>query len=258
MTYIDTHAHLYVDQFDEDRDDMIKRAIDSGVTKFFLPNIDMDSIPKMEQLVKDYPGTCYSMMGIHPCDVAKEWEKQLEEVKTHYKKGQHIAIGEIGIDLYWDKTLQKEQTESFRAQINWAKDEELPIVIHCRDAFDEIFEVLDQENDERLFGVFHCFTGTEEQANRILNYGGFKLGIGGVVTFKNSGVDKAIQNIDLEHIVLETDAPYLAPMPFRGKRNESSYIPYIAKKLSDIHGISEEEVGRITTKNALEVFKIKS
>lgn len=258
MTYIDTHAHLYVDQFDEDRDDMIKRAIASGVTKLFLPNIDMASIPKMEQLVKDYPNTCYSMMGIHPCDVTKDWEKQFEEVKTHYKKEHHIAIGEIGIDLYWDKTLQKEQTESFRAQINWAKDEELPIVIHCRDAFDEIFEVLDQENDDRLFGVFHCFTGTEEQAQRILNYGGFKLGIGGVVTFKNSGVDKAIQNIDLEHIVLETDAPYLAPMPFRGKRNESSYIPYIAKKLSDIHGLSEEEVGRITTQNALEVFKIKS
>lgn len=258
MTYIDTHAHLYVEQFDEDRDEMIKRAIDSGVSKLFLPNIDMHSIKKMEQLVVDYPGICYSMMGIHPCDVEKDWQKQFEEVKIHYKKGHHIAIGEIGIDLYWDKTLQKEQTESFRAQINWAKDEELPIVIHCRDAFDEIFEVLDQENDDRLFGVFHCFTGNEEQAKRILNYGGFKLGIGGVVTFKNSGVDKAIQNIDLEHIVLETDAPYLAPMPFRGKRNESAYIPYIAKKLSDIHGVSEEEVGEITTKNALEVFKINS
>ena len=258
MTYIDTHAHLYAEQFNEDRHDMIKRAIDSGVTKLFLPNIDIESIPKMEQLVKDYPGTCYSMMGIHPCDVAKDWEKQFEEVKTHYKKGHHIAIGEIGIDLYWDKSLQKEQTDSFRAQINWAKDEELPIVIHCRDAFDEIFEVLDQENDARLFGVFHCFTGTEEQAQRILNYGAFKLGIGGVVTFKNSGVDKAIQNIDLKYIVLETDAPYLAPTPFRGKRNESAYIPRIAKKLSDIHGISEDEIGRITTNNALEIFKINS
>ncbi|RFC55590.1 TatD family hydrolase [Brumimicrobium aurantiacum] len=258
MTYIDTHAHLYAEQFDEDRAEMIQRAIDSGVKKLFLPNIDLASIPKMEQLVEDYPGICYSMMGIHPCDVAKDWEKQLEETKKHYKKGRHIAIGEIGIDLYWDKTLQAEQTASFRAQINWAKEEELPIVIHCRDAFDEIFEVLDQENDERLFGVFHCFTGTEEQAKRILNYGGFKLGIGGVVTFKNSGVDKAIQNIALEDLVLETDAPYLSPTPFRGKRNESSYIPLIAKKLSDIYGISEEKVGEITTKNALEVFTIKA
>jgi TatD DNase family protein len=258
MTYIDTHAHLYVDQFDEDREAMIQRAIDSGVSKLFLPNIDISSIKKMEQLVVDYPNVCYSMMGIHPCDVAKDWEKQFEEVKTHYKKGHHIAIGEIGIDLYWDKTLQAEQTASFRAQINWAKEEGLPIVIHCRDAFDEIFAVLDQENDDRLFGVFHCFTGNEEQAERILNYGGFKLGIGGVVTFKNSGVDKAIQNIDLKHIVLETDAPYLAPTPFRGKRNESAYIPYIAKKLSEIHSISEEEVGRITTENALEVFKINA
>jgi|SRR5690554_575004 len=258
MTYIDTHAHLYTDQFDEDREMMIQRALDSGVNKIFLPNIDISSIPKMEQLAKDYPEMCYSMMGIHPCSVIKDWKTQFEEVKTHYKRGHHIAIGEIGIDLYWDKTLQKEQTESFRAQINWAKEEKLPIVIHCRDAFDEIFEVLDQENDEQLFGVFHCFTGNKEQAQRILNYGGFKLGIGGVVTFKNSGVDKAIQNIDLKNIVLETDAPYLAPSPFRGKRNESAYIPYIAKKLSEIHSISEEEVGKITSQNALEVFKIKA
>jgi len=232
--------------------------LDSGVNKIFLPNIDISSIPKMEQLAKDYPEMCYSMMGIHPCSVIKDWKTQFEEVKTRYKRGHHIAIGEIGIDLYWDKTLQKEQTESFRAQINWAKEEKLPIVIHCRDAFDEIFEVLDQENDEQLFGVFHCFTGNKEQAQRILNYGGFKLGIGGVVTFKNSGVDKAIQNIDLKNIVLETDAPYLAPSPFRGKRNESAYIPYIAKKLSEIHSISEEEVGKITSQNALEVFKIKA
>lgn len=258
MTYIDTHAHLYVDQFDEDRDAMIQRALDNGVRKLFLPNIDLSSIKKMEQMVLDYPDVCYSMMGIHPCDVQKDWKTQFEEVKTHYKKGHHIAIGEIGIDLYWDKSLQAEQTASFRAQINWAKEEGLPIVIHCREAFDEIFEVLDQENDERLYGVFHCFTGNEEQAQRLLNYGGFKLGIGGVVTFKNSGVDRAIKNIDLKHIVLETDAPYLAPSPFRGKRNESAYIPYIAKKLSDIHGINEEEVGRITTQNALTVFNIKA
>lgn len=258
MTYIDTHAHLYLDQFDEDRDEMIKRTQANGVDKIFLPNIDISSIKKMEQMTVDYPNVCYAMMGIHPCSVVKDWEAQFEEMKTYFKKGHHIAIGEIGIDLYWDKTLQKEQTAAFKAQINWAKQEGLPIVIHCREAFDEIFEVLDEENDDRLFGVFHCFTGTEEQAQRILNYGGFKLGIGGVVTFKNSGVDKAIQNISLEHIVLETDAPYLTPTPFRGKRNESSYIPYMAKKLSDIHGISEEKVGEITTNNALDIFKINS
>lgn len=257
MTYIDTHAHLYSEQFDEDRDEMIQRAFKSGVNKLFLPNIDLDSIKGMEALVKKYPGQCYSMMGIHPCDVVKDWKAQLEETKKHFIKGHHIAIGEIGIDLYWDKSLQIEQTEAFTAQIRWAKSEKLPIVIHCRDAFDVIFEVLDRENDDDLFGVFHCFTGTEDQAKRIINYGGFKLGIGGVVTFKNSGLDKSIKNISLKHLVLETDAPYLAPAPFRGKRNESSYIPKIAEKLSNIYGISEIKVGEITTKNALEIFQIE-
>lgn len=256
MTYIDTHAHLYAKAFEEDREEMIQRALDEGVTKLFLPNIDEESVAGMEQLVKDYPGVCYAMMGIHPCDVQKDWQTQLETIKKHYKKGHHIAIGEIGIDLYWDKTLQQEQTDAFRAQINWAKSEKLPIVIHCRVAFDEIFEVLDDENDADLFGVFHCFTGTEEQAHKIINYGGFKLGIGGVVTFKNSGLDKEIKNIDLEHLVLETDAPYLAPSPYRGKRNESSYIPKIAEKLSNIYGVSEVEVGRITSANALQIFKV--
>lgn len=256
MTYIDTHAHLYAKAFEEDREEMIQRALDEGVTKLFLPNIDEESIAGMEQLVKDYPGVCYAMLGIHPCDVQKDWQTQLETIKKHYKKGHHIAIGEIGIDLYWDKTLQQEQTDAFRAQINWAKSEKLPIVIHCRDAFDEIFEVLDDENDADLFGVFHCFTGTEEQAHKIINYGGFKLGIGGVVTFKNSGLDKEIKNIDLKYLVLETDAPYLAPSPYRGKRNESSYIPKIAEKLSNIYGVSEVEVGRITSANALQIFKV--
>lgn len=256
MMYIDTHAHLYVEEFDKDRDVMVQRAIDNGIGKFFLPNIDLNTIPKMEQMVLNYPGVCYSMIGIHPCSVVKDWQTQFEAVQSHYKRGHHIAIGEIGIDLYWDKTLQKEQTESFRAHINWAKEEGLPIVIHCRNSFDEIFEVLDQENDDRLFGIFHCFTGNKQQAQHILNYGGMKLGIGGVVTFKNSGIDKVLQDIELKHIVLETDAPYLAPVPFRGKRNESAYIPHIAKKLSNIYSISEEEIGRITTENALELFKI--
>lgn len=256
MTFIDTHAHLYAKEFNDDRDEMIKRAIDKGVTKLFLPNIGLSSIEEMEKLVENYPGICYSMMGVHPCDVEKDWKTQLDKIKTYYQKGKHIAIGEIGIDLYWDTSLQKEQTECFQAQIQWAKEEKLPIVIHCRNSFDEIFEVLNRENDDQLYGVFHCFTGTKEQAEKIINYKGFKLGIGGVVTFKNSGLDKVLEDVDLEHLVLETDAPYLSPSPYRGKRNESAYIPLIAEKLAEIYNVEVEEIAKITTKNALEVFGI--
>ena len=256
MTYIDTHAHLYSDAFDEDRGDMIQRALDAGVNKIFLPNIDETSIDGMEILVDRYPGVCYSMMGIHPCDVQKDWQAQLQRIQQCFKPERHIAIGEIGIDLYWDKSLQAEQTASFRAQIQWAKSVQLPIVIHCRDSFDEIFSVLDEENDDQLSGIFHCFTGTAEQGRKILNYGGFKLGIGGVVTFKNSGLDRTIAEIGPEHLVLETDAPYLTPTPHRGKRNESAYIPLIAEKLSSIFSIDETEIGNITSRNALEIFKL--
>jgi TatD DNase family protein len=256
MTYIDTHAHLYSDAFEEDRSDMIQRALDAGVNKLFLPNIDEASIEGMETLVEKYPGVCYSMMGIHPCDVQKDWQAQMQRIQQFFKPERHIAIGEIGIDLYWDKSLQEEQTASFRAQIQWAKSVQLPIVIHCRDSFDEIFAVLDEENDDHLSGIFHCFTGTAEQGRRILDYGGFKLGIGGVVTFKNSGLDKAIAELGPEHLVLETDAPYLTPTPYRGKRNESAYIPLIAEKLSSIFSIDEKEIGNITSRNALEIFKL--
>ncbi|MDX1651196.1 MAG: TatD family hydrolase [Brumimicrobium sp.] len=256
MTYIDTHAHLYADQFDDDRTEMIQRAIDQGVQKILLPNINLDSIDGMESLTKQFPEVCYSMMGIHPCDVKENWEDQLATAKTRFLKGKHIAIGEIGIDLYWDKSLKKEQTAAFTEQIRWAKEESLPIVIHCRESFDEIFEVIDKENDESLFGIFHCFTGTENQAQKILEYGGFKLGIGGVVTFKNSGLDKVLKNVSPDYLVLETDAPYLAPSPHRGKRNESSYIPLIAEKLASIYGLSKTEIGQITTKNALEIFQL--
>ena len=256
MTYIDTHAHLYAEQFEADREEMIKRAFDAGVEKVFLPNIDENSIEGMEQLVAQYPGKFFSMMGIHPCDVQQNWEEQLNKIQSYFKPKHHIAIGEIGIDLYWDKSLQKEQTLAFEAQIKWAKEVGLPIVIHARDSFDEIFEVVDQLNDDRLRGVFHCFTGDLKQANKIINYGGFKLGIGGVVTFKNSGLTEVLTDVSLEHLVLETDAPYLAPIPFRGKRNESSYIPFIAKKLSDIYGLDEVTIGAITTANALQVFEL--
>ncbi len=254
--FIDTHAHLYSDKFKEDRTEMIQRALDAGVNRLFLPNIDENSIEGMELLVKQYPNVCYSMIGIHPCDVRKDWQTQLKTIQSKFIKNHHIAIGEIGIDLYWDKSLVSEQKEAFAAQIKWAISEKLPIVIHARDSFTEIFEVVDILNDDDLTGVFHCFTGTKEQAERILNYGGFKLGIGGVVTFKNSGLDKVLASVPLTELVLETDAPYLAPSPYRGKRNESSYIPLIAEKLSDIYACSVEEIAKITTRNALSVFKL--
>ena len=256
MMFIDTHAHLYADQFEEDRTTMIQRALDAGVQKLFLPNIDEQSIKGMEQLVTEFPNNCYSMMGIHPCDVKKEWTNQLESIKKKYKKGHHIAIGEIGVDLYWDKSLKQEQIDAFEAQIKWAKTEELPIVIHARDSFEEIFDVVDHLNDERLTGVFHCFTGNEQQAQKIIDYGGFKLGIGGVVTFKNSGLDQVLKSVPLSELVLETDAPYLAPSPYRGKRNESAYIPIIADKLSDIYEVAVEQIAHVTTQNALSVFKL--
>jgi TatD DNase family protein len=257
MTYIDTHAHLYADQFSEDRDEMIQRAFKQGVNKLFLPNIDEDSIQGMHDLIEKYPNQCFAMMGIHPCDIQKDWKGQLTTIQSYFDPKKHIAIGEIGMDLYWDQSLQKEQTEAFKAQINWAKMVQKPIVIHCRDAFDEIFAVLDDLNDSKLTGIFHCFTGNEEQANKIISYGGFYLGIGGVVTFKNSGLDNVLKDISPDHLVLETDAPYLAPAPHRGKRNESSYIPLIAKKLSSIYGVDENEIGKITTHNAMKVFNMK-
>jgi TatD DNase family protein len=258
MTYIDTHAHLYAEQFAEDRDEMIQRAFDDGVDKIFLPNIDESSIEGMHELTEKYPGQCFAMMGVHPCDVKKEWEEQLASIKAYYDPKKHVAIGEIGIDLYWDKSLQKEQTDAFKAQIEWAKSVQKPIVIHCRESFDEIFEVVDELNDERLSGIFHCFTGTEEQAQKIIDYDDFYLGIGGVVTFKNSGLDKTLEHIPLDKLVLETDAPYLAPSPYRGKRNESSYIPIIAKKLSSIYSIDETKIGEITSKNALKLFNLEN
>lgn len=254
---IDTHAHLYSEEFDEDRAKMVQRAIDCGVSKLLLPNISFDTIEKMEQMTRDFPNVCYAMMGLYPSEVRENWEEQIAQIKSFYKKDYHVGIGEIGIDLYWDQTYKEQQIEAFRAQVSWAKEEQLPVSIHCRNAFKEILNVLKSENNERLSGVLHCFTGTLEEANEIIGYGNFKLGIGGVVTFKNAGLDKVLEHVDLKHLVLETDSPYLAPTPKRGKRNESSYIPYIVKKLSSIYSISEEEIARITTANAREIFKLK-
>ena len=254
MIFTDTHTHLYSSQFDDDRTEMIERALEKGVSRLFLPNIDSEYITSMLELEKKYPENCFPMMGLHPCSVKENYKDELTIVKDWLNKRAFYAIGEIGIDLYWDKTTLAIQQDAFRTQINWAKERNLPFVIHCRDAFDEIFEIMDEMNDDTMRGIFHCFTGNLEQANHIINYGGFKLGIGGVVTFKNAGLDKVVEQIDIQHLVLETDSPYLAPTPYRGKRNESAYLYNVADKISDLHQISIEEVAKITTANSKEVF----
>ncbi len=254
MILTDTHTHLYSEQFNDDIVEVIKNSLEKGIERFFLPNIDSSSIDGMLSLEKEYPKHCFPMMGLHPCSVGENYLEELKIVKNWLDKKSFCAIGEIGIDLYWDKTFFKEQQDAFSTQIQWAKEKNLPFVIHCRDAFDEIFEIMDELNDEKMRGIFHCFTGNIDQANHIINYGGFKLGIGGVVTFKNSGLDKVVEQLDIEHLVLETDSPYLAPVPYRGKRNESSYLYNIADKISDIYQISIEEVAKITTENSKEVF----
>jgi TatD DNase family protein len=252
--YTDTHTHIYLKDFDEDRKQIIKECLDSGVNKLLLPNIDKSSIADVIKTCELYKDICYPMVGLHPCYVKDAYKNDLNYLKPIIKTIDTIAIGEIGIDLYWDKSNLENQREAFKTQIIWAKEFKLPIVIHARDSYNEIFEVLDQLNDENLKGIFHCFSSTLEDADRILNYGGFKLGIGGLVTFKNSGLDKVVKNVDIKNIVLETDSPYLTPTPFRGTRNKSSYIPIIANKLSDIYEISSEEIGNITSKNAKEIF----
>ncbi len=254
---IDTHSHLYLAAFDEDREAMLDRARKVGVEKVLLPAIDSSHHAEMLELSDSDPDFFRPMMGVHPCSIQPEsWKQELETALKNLNNDSFCAVGEIGIDLYWDKSTLELQKEAFRIQINWAKERNLPIVIHCRESFNEIFEVLDRENDQSLRGVFHCFTGNESQAQRILEYGDFMLGLGGVLTFKNSGVDKAVANIDLKHLVLETDAPYLAPAPYRGKRNESAYVELVARKLAEVKGCSMEEVARITTENAVKMFQL--
>jgi TatD DNase family protein len=250
---IDTHTHLYAEEFNADRNALIQKAISNGIHKFYLPNIDSTSIEGMHQLEIAFPVNCFAMMGLHPCSVNATVETELAIVKSWLEKRKYKAVGEIGIDLYWDKTFLKEQQHAFKTQIEWALYYNYPIVIHCREAFDEIFEVL--ISFQKLpKAIFHCFSGNAERAQKILDLGNFKLGIGGVLTFKNSGLDKAIENVGLEHLVLETDAPYLAPVPFRGKRNEPSYLLEIAKKLAELKNVSMSEVESITTENAQFIF----
>ncbi|APG65626.1 hydrolase TatD [Tenacibaculum todarodis] len=249
----DTHTHLYSEQFDEDRKTMMQRAKEAGVSRFFIPAIDSSYTESMLTLEQEYPNDVFLMMGLHPTSVKENYKEELALVKEWIDKRNFFAIGEIGIDLYWDKTFLPQQQEAFRTQIQWAKEKKLPIVIHCRDAFDEIFEVLETEKSDDLFGIFHCFTGTLEQAEKAISYN-MKLGIGGVATFKNGRIDKFLNQIDIKQIVLETDSPYLAPTPYRGKRNESSYITQVVDKLVDIYGLTFEEISKITTQNSKDIF----
>lgn len=252
--FIDTHTHLFSDSFNEDRIEIVQKAIDLGVELCLLPNIDVDSIQPMKDLVNQFPDNCIPMMGMHPGSVDENWKKNLEIIRKDLFENDYIAVGEIGIDLYWDKTFKNEQREAFAMQVCWAKELNIPIVIHARDAFQEIYEVLDELNDESLTGVFHCFTGSSEDVAKILGYGGFKIGIGGVLTFKNSGLDEVVKDIDLEHLILETDSPYLPPVPYRGKRNESSYLLHIAEKLADVKKTKISIIEEQTTINAKKLF----
>ncbi|RTZ04259.1 TatD family hydrolase [Flavobacterium sp. GSP6] len=251
----DTHTHLYSEEFNQDRDEMMKRAIGAGVSRFFIPAIDSTCTESMYTLEKKYPENVFLMMGLHPTYVKENYLKELQHVENELAKRKFYAVGEIGIDLYWDKTHLPQQQIAFKKQIQLAKEYKLPIVIHCRDAFDEIFEILEQEKSDDLFGIFHCFSGTYEQALRAISYN-MKLGIGGVVTFKNGKIDQFLKQIDIKHLVLETDSPYLAPIPFRGKRNESSYIVSVVDKLAQIYGLSTHEIAMRTTENSKAIFGI--
>jgi TatD DNase family protein len=252
---IDTHAHLYSEDFDDDRDAIIRNAIEADVKKIVLPNIDEKSIGSMLALRNAYPDICYPLMGLHPTSVGKNYKEQLMLVQTWLEKETFYGIGEIGIDLYWDKTYLQEQQEAFRTQLGMARAMHQPVVIHVRNSFDEVYSILSEEQDGNLKGVFHCFSGSENEAQKIIDIG-FYLGIGGVVTFKNSNLPEILKKVSINHLLLETDAPYLAPMPHRGRRNESAYLFYIADKLAGIYETTPKEVEEITTANAKILFGI--
>jgi TatD DNase family protein len=255
MVLTDTHTHLYYETDAVKRSELMQRCTQNGVSRLFLPNVDAASVPLMFELLEAYPANCYPMLGLHPCSVKDNWEEELAVMQPALHQHKIYAIGEIGIDLYWDKTFLAEQIRAFKLQIKWAKALKLPIVIHCRDAFDEVYQVLLDEKGENLRGIFHCFAGTVEQAEKITALG-FYLGIGGVVTYKNAGLDKILPQIDLKHVVLETDSPYLTPVPYRGKPNESSYLIYVAQKVADLYQTSVEQVAEITTENSKKIFGV--
>jgi TatD DNase family protein len=251
--WIDTHAHIYKEEFQLDRVDTLAHSAQAGVAQVYMPNIDHTSIDAMMELEARNPKTCIPMMGLHPCSVKKDFEKELYQVEAWLAKRKFAAVGEMGTDLYWDKTFWEQQKEAFLIQVGWAKKYELPIVIHCRESLQETIELLEPLLNGKLTGVFHCFSGLIEQAKRITDMG-FYIGLGGVATFKKSGLDEVIPNIDLDNIVLETDCPYLAPVPHRGKRNEPAYIPLIAKKIAELKKITLEELSYITVSNSKKLF----
>jgi len=253
MMFVDTHSHIYSEEFSSDRDEVIARALKSGVNKIILPNIDSSTLKPMLDLAGSQPDLFIPLLGLHPTSVKEDFRKELEIMEYWLSKRKFSGIGEIGIDLYWDKNFIREQIEAFRIQIGWAKKGGMPIVIHVRDSFQEVIEVLLEERDDSLRGVFHSFTGTAEQAAQVIDLG-FMIGVGGIVTFKNSGLDTVIQQISMQHILLETDSPWLAPVPHRGRRNECAYITAVATKIASLHQIPIEEVARITTQNAQQLF----
>ncbi len=255
MIITDTHTHLYSEAFNDDRHAMINRALNQGVSRFFIPAIDSTYTQSMLQLEQDYPEHIFLMMGLHPTHVKHNYKDELKHVENMLASRKFYAVGEIGIDLYWDKSTLALQQEAFKYQIQLAKHYKLPINIHCREAFDEIFEILETEKSDDLYGIFHCFTGTLEQAQQAIAYN-MKLGIGGVATFKNGKIDQFLNKIDLKHIVLETDAPYLAPVPYRGKRNESAYIVEVLEKMAQIYNVPKAHIAEITTQNSNDIFKI--
>ncbi len=253
---IDTHTHLFLAEFDQDRDETLLRAMNAGVLKCFLPNVDGSTVRPMLNLADKYPDNCFPMIGLHPTSVKKNYIDDLKIVRDWLLKRKFYAIGETGLDLYWDKSFLKEQQEAFICQIRLAKEFDLPVIIHSRESFNEIFDIMDKEYEQNLTGIFHSFTGTLEQADKIIKYG-FKIGIGGIVTFKNAGLDHVVEQIDPHHIVLETDSPYLAPVPKRGKRNEPAFLIYIAARIAELHRMSIDEIASLTTRNALDVYRIK-
>lgn len=255
IEFVDTHTHLFVQEFDEDRKDVVQRAVAAGVTKLCLPSITEESIPSIIKMCDEYPEVCYPMIGLHPTELGDDYKATLERLYQLLKNdSRYIAVGEVGLDFYWDDTRKKEQFEAFDAQIEWAAETGLPLAIHSRSAFKELYDIMESHRGKGLTGVFHCFSGSEDEAQKLLSFDGFCLGIGGVVTYKKSILPSALANVPLERVLLETDSPYLPPVPFRGKRNESAYVPYIADFLAGIYNCSVDEVARVTTFNAYRLF----
>lgn len=254
MEWIDTHTHLYTEEFNKDRAEVMQRAIDKGLTRFYLPAIDSNYTDAMESLEEAWPGKVFLLAGLHPCSVKEDFKQDLDKIERQLQERSFAGIGETGLDFYWDTTFKNEQIESLHKHISWALQYQKPLILHTRNSIDEAIEIVQTYKNQGLTGIFHCFSGSVEQAHKIIDTG-FYLGIGGVLTFKNSGLDKVVRELDLSHLVLETDSPYLAPTPHRGKRNESSYLPLIAQKLADVKQISLEQVAGITTENAKHIFE---